>query len=295
MMKRILFDVLLIVALLPAGSIRLLAQSQDADRFLENVSRRPVGDEVERDQFLQTNLRLNSGAASEVERVLPAILLHVHTGNEVHERGYAAGFLLGIAMRPDGAKLLSSDSEQIAPLLLDRNSDIQNAAIAIVDYVIASPETNRERYLSAMHSALQRRETPQDVALKIAGPLLIYGSGQADAVQSVLDFIQRPDLTPSTRSELIHSLSSLSGLPQAVNQALVKQLEDPSAEVRIAALVAYADSTTEFHALAKNRVDQMANDTREDPRVRQLAIEAAAGKTHLDPNIGSQPQSPEQP
>src|ERR1035438_7261193 len=244
----------LIVLVLSLGSSScLLAQSLPADRFLDSVSARPVGDEVERDQFLTTGDALNNASAAEVDRVLPAVLKHTRSGGEAHERVYATGFLLMIAMRPDGADLLSSKSEEISSLIVDANPGIQKVAVAIMDYVIGKPATNKQPYLSASKAVMQRPQTPQEVVLVgMISALLVYGSSDPDALKSVLAFLHRDDLTPSTRSELVHRLGVVPGLPPEVNQYLVALLSDSDPHVRAAALVAYADSTTPYHIAAKD-------------------------------------------
>jgi hypothetical protein len=72
-------------------------------------------------------------------------------------------------------------------------------------------------------------------------------------------------------------------------------LDDPDAHVRAAALVAYADSTTAYHTLGKDRVQRIANDQEEIPGLRELAREAMAGKTNLSPNYDVPPEKPKDP
>jgi hypothetical protein len=277
---------LLVVFLLSLGSPTwLLAQSLSADRFLDGVSAHPVGDEAEQIRYQETYQALNVAPASEVEAVLPAVLIHARAGGEARERVYATGFLLDIALRLDGAALLSSGSDAIAHLILDANPAVQREALAVMDYVIAKPGTNRQPYLSALQTALQDRQTPQDAAVEMIRPLLTFGFSNPEALKAVLAFLSRDDLIFTTRLELVHSLGDVPGLPEQVNQYLVRRLDDPDPRVRAMALVAYADSTTTYHAAAKVRVERIANDPQEHPQVRELATEAIAGKTSLNPNI----------
>lgn len=292
-MKRIRAGWLVVFVLSFWDTNRVVAQGLTVSQFLNSVSAHPAGDEAEFNRSMDIAEEINSAPPAEVVRDLPAILAHTASGNEVSVRGYAAKFLLAIALRSDGAQLLSSSSGQVAALLLDTNPEIQNTIVAVTDYVIGHAETNTKPYLTAMETAIRRPQAAQDVGAGIVGPLLFCGSSDPAAVESVLDFMRRPDLTSSTRAQLVHSLGSQGGLPTEVNRALVRELDDPDPRVRIEAVVAFADSTTEYHALAKDRVAQMANDTQEDPRVRELAKEAIAGKTRLNPNIGlPQPENP---
>ena len=121
--------------------------------------------------------------------------------------------------------------------------------------------------------------------MQMVSSLARIGSGDPDALKSVLDFMQRDDLTVSTRSDLVHFLGAVPGLPKEIDQALAKGLDDTDPTVRAAAVVAFADSTTAFHTLAKSRVEGMANDAQENPKVRELAKEVLAGQTHLNPNV----------
>jgi hypothetical protein len=284
-MKRTATDLLIVFVLSFGGSNNLLAQSITADRFLESVSARPVGDEVEVARGGEAYQSLMAAPAAEVERELPSILQYALSGNEGHARKYAVLFLTGIAMRSDGADLLSSSSEQVSSLILDRDSGIQRGAVAVTGWVIAKAGANQQRYLSAMEAAMQRAQTPQDLDVQMVSPLLTFGSGDPHASESVLDFMHRNDLTISTRSDVVHSLGDIPGLPKEINQALVKELDDADPTVRVAAVVTFADSTSAFHTLAKDRVESMANDPQENTQVRELAKEAIAGKTHLDPNV----------
>jgi hypothetical protein len=121
-------------------------------------------------------------------------------------------------------------------------------------------------------------------------PLLIFDRSDPGALKSVLAFMQREDLTRSTRVDLVHHLGDVAGVPTEVNQVLTKELDEPDPRVRAAAVVAFADSTTEFHTLAKDRVARMANDPQENAQVRELAKEAITGKTSLNPNIDLPPE-----
>jgi hypothetical protein len=208
-------------------------------------------------------------------------LQYVHGGNEVHARRYAVGLLTAIAIRPDGAALLFSSSNEISSLIVDGDSGIQKVAVFVAFW--AGP--NQQCYVSAFEEAVQRTETPQDLDVQMVSSLAKIGSGDQDALKVVLDFMHREDLTVSTRSDLLHFLGAVPGLPLPVNQALVKELDDPDPMVRAAAVVAFADSTTNYHALAKSRIANMASDPQENPKVRGLAEEAIAGKTHLNPNV----------
>jgi len=284
-MKRIATDLLVVFALLFCSSGWLAAQQISADTFLGRVSARPVGDEVERDQYLKTGSALANSTPAEIARVLPSVLEHTRKGNEIHVRVYAAGFLLSIAQRPDGADLLSSKSEDISSLIVDADPTIQRTAIATMDYVIGRPGTNNQPYVSALAAGIQKVQTPQSVAVEMAGPLLSFGSGDAKAAKSVFDFLQRDDLTASTRKEILHSVATVPNLPGEVAQSLSKSLDDPDPKVRAAAVVAFAMSDSTFHDLVKARVERMAKDPQEHPQVRELAKEALAGQTSLNPNI----------
>jgi hypothetical protein len=179
-MKRIVADWLILFALSVGSSTCLVAQSLPADRFLDGVSAHPVGDEAERSQSEQISQSLTIASPSEVKRVLPSILQHTRSSNEVHVRGYATLFLLEIAIRLDGADLLSSNSEENSSLIGDANPGIQKGAVAITDYVIARPATNKQPYLSALKTTLQRPQTSQDVCS--------YGNDWA----SISLWLQRP-------------------------------------------------------------------------------------------------------
>jgi hypothetical protein len=252
-----------------------------ADRFLEGVAARPVGDQVEQDQCLAIYRALNTAPPAEVERELQDILQYVLSGKEIHARKYAALLLTAIAIRPDGAALLSSKSEEISSLIVDADPGIQRAAVTVAFW--AGP--NQQRYVSAFEAAIKRVQTPQDIDVQMVSSLARIGSGDPDALKSVLDFMQRDDLTVSTRSDLVHFLGAVPGLPKEIDQALAKGLDDTDPTVRAAAVVAFADSTTAFHTLAKSRVEGMANDAQENPKVRELAKEVLAGQTHLNPNV----------
>jgi hypothetical protein len=174
----------------------LAAQKLSADRFLDGVSAQPVGDEIEQNQFLETGDALTNASASEVERGLPAVLIHTCSGGETHERAYATGFLLDIAMRSDGTALLSSRSEEISSLIVDANPVVQRVALAAMDWVIGKPATNNQPYLSALQTAIQKPQVPQDAGAGMIGPLLAFGRSDPQTLKSVLAFLQRGDLTP---------------------------------------------------------------------------------------------------
>jgi hypothetical protein len=291
-MTRPISRLLMVFSLSLCSTTWLLAQSLSADSFLDSVSGRPVGDQAEQDKAREISQALNIAPASEVQRLLPAVLMHTRSGGEAHERGYATIFLFMIAMRPDGAALLSAKSEEIASLILDANPDVQRGALAAMDYVIGKAGTNNQPYLSALQTALQKTQTPQDAAVEMIGPLLTFAPRDPGALKSVLAFLQRDDLTSSTRSDLVHHLGAVPELPEEVNQYLVRRLDDPDPRVRAAALVSYADSTTSFHTLSRARVGRMANDPQENPQVRELAKKALAGHTGLNPIIDMPPDKP---
>jgi len=300
-MKRTISSLLLVFALSVGSANWLPAQSLSVDRFLEAVSAHPAGDEAEREQGQKTGDALFSAPASEVARALPAVMMHLRGGTEDHARDYAVGFLIVIAIRPDAAALLSTKSEEIASLLVNADPVIQHMALAVTDFVIAKPETSKQPYVSGLLAAMQKTQTPQDVCVGIVSPLLKFSPNDPAALKSALAFLHRDDLTPSTRRELVHTLGADPTLPEEVSQYLARELDDPDPTVRAAALVAYADATlvvpfydskTSFRTLAKSRVEKIANDPQENPQVRELAREAIAGKTGLNPNIDMPPDKP---
>lgn len=285
-MKRMVTALLIVFVLSLGSSGCLLAQSLTADRFLKGVAARPAGDQVEADQGGEVYLALTTDSPAEVQKELPSILQYALGGNEVHTRRHAVLFLTAIAIRPDGAALLFSSSEEISSLILDGDSGIQKGAVTVAFW--AGP--NRRRYVSAFEVAVARAQTPQDLDVQMVSSLAKIGAGDPDALKAVLDFMHLDDLTVSTRIDLVHFLGNLPDLPNEINQALVKELDDSDPRVRAAAVAAFSDSTTTaYHTLAKSRVESMANDPQENPKVRELAQEAIAGKTHLDPNINEQP------
>jgi hypothetical protein len=279
--------VLLIEFLLPLGSATCVAaQGLTADRFLARVSTRPVGDQAEQGQRLAVSQALTTDSPAEVQKELPSILQYALSGNEVHVRAYAADFLAVIASRPDSTVLLSSaSSEEILSLILDANPETQRAAISVTYFAIGKAGANRQRYLSAFEAVIARAETPQDIDVQMVPLLSVFGSRDPSALKSVLDFMRRDDLTVSTRSDLVHLLCVDPGLPKEVNQALAKELDDPDPTVRAAAVDAFAESTTDYHTLAKGRVEEMANDPQESPQVRESAKQALAVSAGLNPNI----------
>lgn len=284
-MKRSVAGLLVLVAVWLSGLRPLTAQDTSADRFLERVAKHPTGDETERDQYLTMATALDNASSADVARVLPSVLQHARGGNEIHVRVYATGFLLGIAQRHDGADLLSSNSDDISSLILDADPTIQRTAIATTDYVIGRSGTDNRPYLSALMVGIQKRQTPQDIAVEMAGPLISIGSADPNAVKAVLDFLRRDDLSVATRTEVLHSVATIGELPREVAQCLSKSFDDPDPKVRAAAVIAFAMSNSTFHDLVKDRVEKMAKDPTEHPQVRDLAQQALAGHTPLNPNI----------
>lgn len=284
-MKRLVIILLSIVGLAMSNSSRVSAQGLSVDQFLQGVSVHPDGDEAEQRRSGEIYQFLASAPPAEVKKELPTALQYTRSGNEVRERLYAVLFLTAIAIRPDGAERLSASSEEISSLIVDSNPGVQRGALVVMDYVIAKAGTNKQPYLSALQTALQKTQTPQDAGEQMILPLLIFDRSDPGALKSVLAFMQREDLTRSTRVDLVHHLGDVAGVPTEVNQVLTKELDEPDPRVRAAAVVAFADSTTEFHTLAKDRVARMANDPQENAQVRELAKEAITGRTNLNPNI----------
>jgi hypothetical protein len=284
-MTQTITRLLFVFSLSLVSTTLLLAQSLSADRFLERLSAGPVVDEVEQDQSSAIYQNLYNASPAEVKRVLPSVLQHTRGDNEARVRGYATLFLTAIAMRPDGAALLSACSEEISSLILDTNPEIQRGALAAMDWVIGKPETNGKPYMSALQGAVQKPEVPQDTGVEMIGPLLSFGGSDRDVLKAVLAFLQRDDLTASTRMALVHELGADHAVPEEINQYLVKLLDDPEPHVRAQALVDYSISTSAYHSLGKDRVQRIANDPQEIQGIRELAKEAMAGKTILDPNF----------
>jgi hypothetical protein len=294
---------LLILFLLPlGGAMRLPAQQLSADAFLDHVSAHPVGDQAEQDEFLKAYVALNTAPPAEVERVLPSILQHVRPGNEIHVRGYAVGFLLDIAIRPDTKGLLSSHSEDIAALLVDADPQIQHVAIAITDWAIVGG--NPAVYLPALAKAMESISTRQpaassapagydpanDDAANIAKLLLELGSDDPAVVAEVHAFLARSDLTPNAKVAALNGLGTMGGLPEGIIEDLLHFFDDPNLRVRVAAIMAFANSgsgvyATSFHNQARKYVEEIAADEQESAKMRQLASDALAGRTPLNPNI----------
>lgn len=301
-MRRIATTLLVVCLLLLASATCLPGQELSADQFLDQVSAHPVGDQVERDQSLRTDMALNAGPASEVERVLPSIFQHVRSGNETRVRGYAGMFLLGIAIRPDGRVLLASHSADIAPLLLDADAGIQHVAIVITDWAIDNQ--NSAAFLPALAKAMQQVRPRQaasnsgpapydpanDDTANIAGLLLRFGSNDPANVEEIHAFLTHSGLTPGAKIAMLNALGGMGDLPEEIIQDLLRFYADPNLHVRVQAIMAFANSgsgayATNFHKQAKNSVEQIAADENENPKLRQLAIDALAGRPGLNPNI----------
>lgn len=288
-MTRAITVLLIAFSLSLGNSICQVARDLPADGFLDTVSAHPAGDQVERDQASETAQSLGFASPAEVERVLPSVLQHTRTGNEAHARAYAVGFLVVIAVRPDGAELLSSKSEEIASLIVDADPAMQRVAVKMMYYVIGKIGANNQKpYLSALLAAIQKTTTPQDVDVEIILPLLRYDSSDPEALRAVLSFLNRDDLTADTRRQL-PSLGAFGGFPEEIYEYLAKELDDPNPTVRAAALVAFASSTTAFHTLGKPRAERIASDPQENPQIRELAKESLAGPSGLNPNIDLPP------
>lgn len=271
-----------------------LPQGLSADRFLDHVSEHPAGDQMELKRSGEIYQTLITAPPAEVERVIPAVLRYARPGNQVNVRAYALRFLLAITARPDGANLLSSRSEEISSLIADDNAVIQASVVSTAEILMMQPATNNKSYVAALTAAVLNKTTPQDVvAERMIRFLMTYGRRDRDAVNSVLAFLHRDDLTSSTRSDLVGELSEVPGLPEEVNQYLLERLNDPAPSVRAAAVIAFADSTTEFHFLAKSRVEKIAGDSNENSGLRELAKKALAGQSfEWNPNAYVTPNNP---
>lgn len=289
-MKSLVIILMSIIGLAMSNSSRVLAQGLSVSQFLQGVSTHPNGDEVEQRRSGEIYQFLASAPPAEVKKELPTVLQYTRSGNDIHARRYALLFLTAFAIRLDGGDLLSANSEEISSMILDLNPDVQRGGLVVMDYVLAKAGTNKQPYLSALQTALQKVQTPQDAGEEMIFPLLVYNRSDPAVIKSVLAFMQREDLTLSNRLGLMHELSNVPDLPTEVNQVLTKELDDPDPRVRAAAVIAFADSTTEFHTLAKDRVARIASDPQENAQVREKAKEAIAGKTNLNPNIDLQPE-----
>ncbi len=260
------------------------AQVSTVTQFLDRASQHPVGGEVERDQFLRQVDSLATTSRSNVEEILPGLLRYTDLGKEPNARTYAALFLAIVAQRSDGGDLLASHSAEVASLLTDSNPVIQRAAVTITDYVIGK---NSENYIPALIAALQSTSTSQDIAAEMTVPLLRYGSDNPAAVGAIHAFLTRPDLTSDAKIATIHSLGGFSHVPEEINTDLCDLFGDSDPRVRAAAIVSFGNSkpTANFHTKALPLVQRIAADENEKAQVRQLAKDALAGRSPLNPNV----------
>lgn len=290
-MGRTKAKVVVLIVLL-SGSASLVAQTSSPEDCLEGTAAHPAVSETQRDRCLEADEALSVASPAEVKSQLQTLLKYTQSGNKTQVKSYATMFLMAIAMRPDGADLLSSDAANISSLIVDADPGIQKVAVAITDWIISKPQTNKEPYRAALLAAVQKQQTPQDVLVEMIVPLLSYSSSDPDAVKSVLDFLHRADLTESTRMEIVHSLAGYRDFPIGVRKLLVGMLDDPSLRVRAAAVIAFSNSYSGYDPLARDRVRGIAGDEHENPRLRALAKEALAGHSPLNPNIDLTPYKP---
>ncbi len=189
--------------------------------------------------------------------MLPILLHYTRIGNEVHAREYAAGFLIGIAMRPDGQPAVL---EVRGDFISDRRCRPCNPGgwrrhHTFLDCESRDDQTSLYDGFGSRNTELQ---TPQDRGLDMVGLLLglSYGSSDPGTLKPVLDFMHRDDLTANTRRELVHRLGTANGLPEPVNQSLLKELDDPDPTVRVAAVVALRTlqpASTRWQRIASRR------------------------------------------
>lgn len=325
-MKRIVTTLLTFTPLLLAAPLCRAQQASSAVQFLDGLAAAPASDRnAENEKAMKQAEILTTALRADVEASLPAILLYAeNTSQNERTRKYAALFLAMIGMRGDGRDLLSTHSADIAQLLTDADPGIQRAAVTIT-YGLIGPNAGQQSaaYVPALAAAVRNPGTPQDIAVQMLDALLRLGSGQTAIVESVHNFLTRPDLNPQTKIDSVRSLGMLSDLPEQISQDLCTRFDDPNPNVRIAAIIAYSNAASQkdnvaryvrgevsipsedpqeaalrrkaatsvlsseftFVGEARKHVERIAADETENPKLRQLARDALAGRTPLNPNI----------
>lgn len=303
----------------------LEAQASSIEQFLNHVANTPVRDSTESTQIGEEGDLLSKAPRSEVEKVLPTLLGYTsNTSANPHARQIAALFLLGVAMRGDAADLLSSHSAQMAQLLTDSDPVIQRVTLTILPWLIGpNGGQNGKVYVPALLTAVRNPVSPQDNAAQTAFLLLYLGPGDPDVVAAVHAFLTRNDLNSDAKIQTLRTLTVMLNLPDQISQDLCSRFNDSDPHVRVAAIIAYSDaalqrksattylsgtdpipsedpvaaavrrkvfseilnSKSTFFNEAQKRVEQIAANENENPKLRQLAKDALAGRTALDPNV----------
>ncbi len=199
----------------------------------------------------------------------------------------AANLLLFISWRTDGAKLLASEMDRLTSMLNDPSHLMSGPATLTL---MSISESRPDLAIPILEAALKHPEVNNatSVGPGIALALFKIAPTNKQAVNDIVQYMRRPDLTDNQLIRTIVGMDSGPVLPDALTAQLVRCLDRPNEYVKIRALVGISRrSSPPGKDAARTRIQEMANDPRETAHVRRLAAEALEGPITEDPDTNS--------
>jgi hypothetical protein len=262
-------------------AVPLAAQRTTLHDFLTSLPLPAKPDTARQSEVTGIGDNLLDMPASELHPDIP-LIFHALDSSDAQTRQLGAFFLSMISIRPDGHDLLGDESQQLAALLVDRDPSVRNAGNLIaVNVGLWHPES----FVAVLKADLRRTDLDQEILEKLSLLLLRLASRDPETSELVVSVMQRPDLTSTTKIEIVMGIDLVSP-PDPVISEVVRYARDPDPWVRARAV----ETMSRFRdPVAHQRVmpdlQQIADDQSEIPKVRTLAREAMQGITTTDPNI----------
>lgn len=210
--------------------------------------------------------QISTMTPADVRSTVPVIFEAVRSPNQMAQ--LQAGLALyAIALRPDGAKLLDSRSDEILGLLQHRENRLKTTGVIVAERMNIPAAKLDAEFLRFLGDETQPAEVKPGVvfALVRKGPL------SADSARRIGEFLKSRAADISARNDTLNAIASQPNDDPVHADLIIIGLRDPDQSVRNNALHLLRRLGPNAVKRASSALLQIAHDPNETPDLRALA------------------------
>ena len=252
-------------------STRTYAQTTEIENlFRDSETRAAAGTPGTVDEADSVLERFTQGTRENVARALP-VILHAASDSHVSVRRLAGLALYGIANRPDGPALLSTETATFAALLIDPDIPIRRVtglAIGNLHLNASSP------LMPILETYLGRQDAVSTTGAGVAGLLMEAAPNDAVSTNAVVQFMRRDDQTSASRGDLLIAISVAKSRSREIGKEVAGYADDPDEQTSIHAIETLQAMGKSAILDNQQSLSRIAADTNRTPGTRVAAAKA---------------------
>jgi hypothetical protein len=207
---------------------------------------------------------LRSEPVAEVREILPIALSLLRSENQNHQ-SVGTMALIAIALRPDSAELLGSDTPELVTLLSAHDQTHSGTALGLLALLKPKPPATLVPYLLPR---LLDSKAPREKLLALSGVLLAAAPDDPAVIGAILNLLQdHPDMRP----EVVRMMGAAHAVTERTIALFGAGLVDTDPNVRLMAVQAVGRQRPDVIQHFGPQLRRIAEDSKEKIPTRQYA------------------------